>query len=91
MPRGNGRKPDYNIWAASDAGKGRVGAAWINDDESVSLVLDPYVVLRGKGHAGSATTIMLYPNDGKLRGRDAAKDEAAAERRADIPDDDIPF
>lgn len=88
MP-GDRRKPDYNLWAAGDSGKGRAGAAWINDDGSISITLDPYSVLRGKGHAGSPSTIMLYPNDGKQRGR-AAEPEKPSRSVEDL-EDDIPF
>ena len=87
MP-GDRRKPDYNLWAAGDAGKGRAGAAWKNDDGSISITLDPYSVLRGKGHAGAPNTIMLYPNDGVQRGRKA---EEPAKQPLDDLEDDIPF
>lgn len=58
-----GRKPDYKLMA-KDATIDKwikVGAAWVNENGSVSIDLDPFVVLRGQDHLSLA----LYPNDDK--------------------------
>ena len=82
-------KPDYTLWVASDAGKGRAGAAWKNEDGSISIAIDPYVILKGRGHSGAPRTVMLYPA-GSYEARKKAEEEAAA-KVPDGPDDDIPF
>lgn len=53
------RPPDYIVWAAGPSGKGKVGAAWKNDDGTLSLTLNPFVVLSST----TDLTIKLYPND----------------------------
>lgn len=80
-----GRKPDFNLWAGTDDGSGRAGAAWKNDDGSISISLDPYVVLRGRGHGGSVT-LKLYPSDRKQQEQ---RPEPAP--KLDDLEDDIPF
>lgn len=41
------RKPDYRVSALNKATsvKGSVGAAWLNEDGTISIVLDPFIVL----------------------------------------------
>lgn len=45
----NGKKPDYIVKAMIGQGdkdmKGKVGAAWVNEDGSISIDLEPFVVL----------------------------------------------
>jgi hypothetical protein len=56
-PRGAKRRPDYNL-AALDRGneeKGKVGAAWKNVDGSISIRLEPFVVLR------AGVVLTLFP------------------------------
>jgi hypothetical protein len=42
-----GRKPDYRLSAMNKDTdeKGRVGAAWKNEDGTISVVLDPFITL----------------------------------------------
>jgi hypothetical protein len=87
------RKPDYNLWMASDQGKGRVGAAWSNEDGSISITLDPYVILKGKGHTGLKTNLMLFPYGGyeERKKRKEKRAEANTAAGSTDLDDDIPF
>jgi hypothetical protein len=41
-----GRKPDYQLSAMQGDLKGKVGAAWVNADGSISIDLNPFVVLQ---------------------------------------------
>ncbi len=54
------RKPDYNVSAMnkSTEEKGRIGAAWINQDGSISITLDAFIVLP---NAGKDLLITLFP------------------------------
>lgn len=47
------RKPDYRV------GKGPVGAGWVNDDQTISIVLNDFVVLSQDGNL----LITLFPTD----------------------------
>lgn len=72
-------KPHYRV-AALNKGteeKGCVGAAWINDDGTIAIVLDPFVSLT---QHGKQLLITLFPIDGS---------EPKKERTP--PDDEIPF
>lgn len=90
MPKGD--KPDFTLWVANDHGKGKAGAAWRNEDGSIGLVLDVWVVLRGRGHAGAQTTIVLYPTSGRGSFEERKKKAAAEEGgEAEELQDDIPF
>jgi len=95
MPKG--RTPDFNLWAGNDSGTGRCGAAWKNEDGSISIALDPWAILRGKGHAGGAQTVKLFPYGSTTATREAAKEAAGsktgtlAKGKFDDLDDDIPF
>lgn len=67
-----GRLPNYRVAALNkrtDA-KGRVGAAWSNDDGSISVVIDPFVTL----HGGKDMIITLFP-DNKPRETPSRPDE----------------
>lgn len=55
-----GRKPDYRLKAMNKATgvKNRnVGAAWVNEDGSISIDIDAFVVLPG----GPELVLTLYP------------------------------
>lgn len=55
-----GRKPDYNVWAVDKKTgiSGDIGAAWINEDGTVRIKLNPFVVIdTGVG----AFMIKMYP------------------------------
>jgi len=57
------RKPDYRVGALdkeTDA-KSNVGAAWLNEDGTISLILDAFIVI----HGGKARLITLFPNKEK--------------------------
>lgn len=67
------RKPDFILKAidnpseAASEQSDRVGAAWINYDEkkqlkSISIILDPFIVLKGKGHNNNLT-LTLFPRE----------------------------
>lgn len=54
------RSPDYIVKAldkSNDQRKGRIGAAWLNEDGSISISLDPFVVI------DASLTINLFPKD----------------------------
>lgn len=55
------RKPDFWVKAMNkDTNeKSKVGAAWLNPDKSVSIDLNPFVVLT----AGKELVITLFPID----------------------------
>lgn len=64
QPRATGksRRPDFILKAlnkATDQRTGKIGAAWINQDGSIALVLDPAVQI----HSDPELVIMLFPND----------------------------
>jgi hypothetical protein len=46
-----GRQPDYNVAAMDKASnaKANVGAAWLNEDGSISIVLNNFVTLTQTG------------------------------------------
>lgn len=41
------RQPDYSVNCLNKQNevKGKIGAAWLNEDDSIRIVLDPFVVL----------------------------------------------
>lgn len=92
----SGRKPDYYLSAKNmdTSVKGRCGAAWKNDDGSISIVLDPWVTLQSPGYSWSKIAIALYPNDGEegfAKRRVGKQLEPAPASGGDLDDDDIPF
>ncbi len=58
------RKPDYKLKAInkSNEKKGEIGAAWINENGIISIVLDPFVAIRGQDDL----VITLFPQDGMI-------------------------
>jgi len=54
------RKPDYRVAALDKIteDKNNVGAAWKNEDGTISIVLDSFIVLYG----GNRFLITLFPN-----------------------------
>jgi len=67
---GKGRKPDYRVGVktkqgAGKSGQGTIGAAWKEDDGTISIVLNPCVVLRFEDDV----VIRLFPNDYVPRAR----------------------
>ncbi len=46
-PEKTSRQPEYslNCLNKTTEAKGRIGAAWLNDDGSIRIVIDPFVVL----------------------------------------------
>jgi hypothetical protein len=59
LPKGKSRTPDYVVKAVDkESGrKMRVGAAWLNDNGTISIDLDVFVVLEGSRRP----TINLFP------------------------------
>lgn len=57
-----GRTPDYNVSALdkTTGKKGRIGAAWDNEDGSITMVLNICVVLDTRTQD---LNIRLFPND----------------------------
>jgi hypothetical protein len=54
------RRPDYRVGAmnkATDA-KNNVGGAWLNEDGTIAVILDNFIVLQG----GKDLLITLFPN-----------------------------
>lgn len=58
-----GRSPDYNLGALDrESGlKGKVGAAWKNEDGTINIKLNPFVALR------SGLSLTLFPADRDFR------------------------
>lgn len=61
-----GRTPDFNVKAMNkETSRGhRIGAAWLNDNGSISFELDEFVVLFGKD---KTTVITLFPWEEKTK------------------------
>lgn len=77
------KKPDYSIGALDktrDVRQPKIGAAWKNADGSISLRIDPFVVLQG----GPQLLVTLFPED-------AARVQYNARRKPSSPDEEIPF
>lgn len=57
------RKPDYKVKAMYKERdlKGAVGAAWANEDKTISVVLDPFIHLQQDG----TLLLTLFPLDEK--------------------------
>lgn len=55
-----GRKPDYNLGALDKTTdmKGKIGAAWVNPNGTVSIRLNPWVVLDG---SNPELVLTLFP------------------------------
>lgn len=54
-----GRKPDYKLSVHIESDYYKVGAAWVNESGTVSIELDPFVVLPH----GAKVKLMLIPSD----------------------------
>lgn len=57
------RTPDYNVKAMNKATgeKARIGAGWLNEDNSISIVLNSFTVIEGNPNL----LITLFPYDRK--------------------------
>lgn len=56
------RKPDFRVGAlnkVTDRKNRRIGAAWINPDGSITVVLDDFIVIQG----GADLVITLFKGD----------------------------
>lgn len=92
-----GRKPDWTISALNPKTgvKGKVGAAWNNDDGTLQLKLNSFIVLQGS----EELLIRLFPAE-RVQGalplrqpttpRDRMDPEGGIPGRKDL-DDEIPF
>lgn len=66
------RKPDYSVAAlnkATDA-KGQIGAAWKNDDNTISVILNDFVVVKQEGDL----LITLFPKSGSVKPKKKKKE-----------------
>lgn len=88
------RKPDYDLSALSNTNdiRGKVGAAWINDDGSINIKLNPFVVLNSHDNL----QLRLFPyrsaEDWDKRRKEQEEKSAATPSRANENfEDDIPF
>jgi hypothetical protein len=78
-----GRKPTHRFKALNkDTGEtATLGAAWLNDDGTLTVKMDPFIVLtNAPGHV-----LTLFPEAGK------EQRVAAARRRRPDDGEDIPF
>lgn len=88
-----GKKPDFNVSAMDTTTEpatknNRIGAAWTNDDGSIRVKIDPFVVI----HGGPNMYVTLWPNDGEQRGRGGGGSSRTPGRRdRGGENDDIPF
>ena len=87
-----GRKPDYSVGALNrdtDEKNPKVGAAWCNDDGSIDININDFVVIRGS----KATYLRLFP----YRERSASVPPPTPQEEPKQPyttkdlQDDIPF
>lgn len=65
---GTGEAPDFNVTAMDkndDTFKGQIGVAWINEDGTIAIKLNPFIVLDTNRHN---LTIRLFPNERKAGG-----------------------
>ena len=64
------RKPDYRVGAMNketDVKAYRVGGAWKNDNGTITVILDAFVIFPG----GPDTLLTLFPNDDESMGKAA--------------------
>lgn len=56
------RKPDYRVAALDKTTdeKNNIGGAWLNDDGSIAVVLNPFIVLTAR----KSLLITLFPEKG---------------------------
>lgn len=83
-----GKKPDYTLSAMdkdTERLKGNVGIAWINEDGTISIRLNPFVVLDTREHA---LELRLFKNDGNYAKRVPAKADVSTSKQDDY---EIPF
>lgn len=59
------RKPNYRLkfLHKQTEEKGEIGAAWLNEDNSISIVLNPMVVVMQSPHL----VLTLFPVDGSYK------------------------
>lgn len=62
------RSPDFvvKLLDKTTEKRGRIGAAWTNEDASISISLDPFVVLP---KYPNELVITLFPNEDKTKTR----------------------
>lgn len=85
-----GRRPDYTLSAmdkGNDALKGSVGVAWINEDGSISVRLNPFVVLDTRQHS---LELRLFKND-RETATPATKKPKTDHLKYVESEDEIPF
>ena len=74
-----GRKPDYNVNAKikNTNYKGKIGGAWRNEDGTIAIRLDPFIVLK----SDPELLLTLFPND----------ETSKLQRFGRTDNDEIPF
>lgn len=87
----SGKKPDYNLSAmdGDNICKGKVGVGWKNDDGSIAISLNAFVVLS----AIDDLKLRLFPAEG-YESRIRKAERASATTPPHDPDDlgdDVPF
>lgn len=92
------RRPDYNLCVKPKEGQGvytKVGVAWKDEQDRISIVLHPCVVLTAKDEVW----ISLYPADYQGQGQQHRQRNYNSRKQADpddygpppMSDDDVPF
>lgn len=72
------KKPDYSVGALDktrDVRQPKVGVAWKNENGTITIALDPFVVLRG----GPELVVTLFPADTPWTARGPAKSKPSNE------------
>lgn len=66
------RKPDYDVSALNKATdvKGRIGAAWKNDDGTISVILNDFVAVKQEGDL----LITLFPKSDAVKPKKKKKE-----------------
>lgn len=68
----SGRKPDYDLGILdkeNDIKQSRAGAAWLNEDGSISINIDPFVVIPPGRHI----LLTLFPRKERPKGDSSPK------------------
>jgi len=86
-----GRKPDYSVGALNrdtDEKNSKVGAAWRNDDGSIDVQINDFIVIRGS----KTTYLRLFPSQDRSQARllQTPQEENKAYTTKNLQDD-IPF
>jgi hypothetical protein len=81
----SGRQPNYSVGALNretDEKNPKVGAAWSNDDGSIDVQINDFIIIYG----GKSTYLRLFP-----RGKPQSPKPKSEEPDNNLANDDIPF